>query len=244
MIYSIPAIDLLNGEVVRLQQGHYSKVTKYANTPLQIASEIADLGYSALHIIDLMGAKTGTPTIFSLLDNLLRLGLSVQVGGGIRRIEQAKTLIAKGVDRVIISTSALTEPKFFSDLIKSIGVKRVVLSLDIREGLIATHGWSQCSGKTIRSVLENYPALRNLIVTDISKDGTLASSINYNLYSAIINDFPDINLIAAGGISSIKSIQELNQIGCHACIIGKAYYEIEGLKETIVTTGFHRSKIC
>ncbi len=244
MICTIPAIDILNGQVVRLCRGDYKHITNYKGSPRQIAQQIADLGYTNLHIIDIIGAKTGKFTISPILDDILNLDLSIQVGGGIRTLNQANELIAKGVDRIIVSTSALTEQHFFSNLIQSIESQRIILSLDVYNQSIATNGWSNYIEKTISSVLHNYPLLKNLIVTDINQDGTMSSNINYNLYLAILNEFPHINLIAAGGISSIDSIDKLQQLGCTACIIGKAYYEIGGLKEKIVARGLHKGEIC
>ena len=195
MIYAIPAIDILNGQVVRLYQGHYNNVTKYAKTPIQIAKQFLRLGFSNLHIIDLMGAKTGIFTISPILEEILNLGLAVQVGGGIRTLDQAKSLIKKGVARIIVSTNALVDQHFLSLLLKSIGTKRVMLSLDIYKGAIATCGWKKYHGKTtINSILQNYALLENLIVTDISQDGTLSSKINCNLYRTILQEFPKINL--------------------------------------------------
>ena len=195
MIYAIPAIDILNGQVVRLYQGHYNNVTKYAKTPIQIAKQFLRLGFSNLHIIDLMGAKTGIFTISPILEEILNLGLAVQVGGGIRTLEQAEALITKGVDRIIVSTNALANQHFLPLLLKLLGSKRVVLSLDFYKGLIATCGWKQRNGKeTIASILQNYSFLENLIVTDISQDGTLSSKINCNLYRTILQEFPKINL--------------------------------------------------
>ena len=240
MIYSIPAIDLLNEKVVRLYQGNYENVTYYSDNPMQVAEQISGLGFSNIHIIDLMGAKTGDFTSFLLLEYILDLGLSVQVGGGIRTLKHAKKLIEKGVDRVIVSTKALVCQSFLSRLIKSIGAKRVILSLDICNGFPVIHGWKQYSNKTVHTVLQSYHSLNNLIVTDVIRDGTLSCRINHNLYSSILMDFPNINLIAAGGISSVDSIKELDKIGCTACIIGKAYYEINGFKEAVVAKAFHR----
>lgn len=239
MIYAIPAIDIIDYRVVRLRQGDYDKMTTYDVSPFELGRSIADQGFSHLHIIDLEGARRGKNSLLPQIRKFAELGLTLQVGGGIRTTEEALSLVEAGASRVIVSTGALNNPEFFPALMKAIGAHRTVLSLDVRNGTVATHGWFKDTGLTPLECLKKLPGLLNLIVTDISRDGTLSTDVNTSLYASISEAFQAIHLIAAGGISSIESIVKLEEAGCDACIVGKSFYESEGLSKELVAHGYN-----
>jgi len=240
MIYVIPAIDIIDGRVVRLLQGDYEKMTTYNISPIELGRSIAEQGFSHLHVIDLEGAKKGKNFLLPQIEELSKLGLKIQVGGGIRTTEEALRLIEAGADRVIVSTSALERPEFLPALIEVIGIHHIVLSLDVRNMTVATHGWLHNIDLNPVECLQKLPDLHHVIITDISKDGTLSTNLNTSLYTSIAESFPTINFIAAGGISSIESIVKLEQAGCNACIVGKSFYEIKDLSQELVKHGYHR----
>lgn len=240
MIYAIPAIDIIDGRVVRLLQGNYDKVTTYDVSPSEMGRSIAKQGFSHLHIIDLEGAKKGKNSLLPQIEELAALGLTIQVGGGIRTVEKARLLVDAGAHKVIVSTRALENSEFLPTLMDAIGVHRVILSLDVRNGTIVTDGWLKDSGLTPLEYLEKLSKLENLIITDVSRDGTLSADVNTSLYASVAEAFPEMHLIAAGGVSSIESIAHLEQAGCSGCIVGKSFYEVEGLREKLVEHGYHR----
>lgn len=231
----IPAIDILNGKVVRLLHGNYLSSTEYGNSPLEMAKHFQSLGFHHLHIIDLGGAKIGKPQIHPFIPDILSLGLTVQVGGGIRTIEDAKTYASLGV-KCILSTAALENRDLFFRFQELLGDK-LILSLDVIDGKIAVNGWTEKIEKTVDETIRELH-LKQVIVTDISKDGT-CSGINIELYKNIILNHPAILLYAAGGISSLNNIKELAAIGTAGSVIGKAFYEDHGFRNEVIA--FRRS---
>lgn len=220
-----PAIDLIDGACVRLSQGDYSKQKIYSQNPLEIARNFEDAGATMLHIVDLDGAKIGRPVNFETIKMICRgTLLSVQVGGGIRRIEDAEKLFKIGVDRIIIGTSATCDSGFIKELIRKYGYERIIVSVDARKDKVLTDGWVQDSGKTLNNFLIELKksGVRNIIFTDIESDGMLfgpnISSVKKVLKSGL-------NVIVAGGVSSEKNLEELAAAGPTGAIIGKALYE-------------------
>lgn len=222
----LPAIDILNGKVVRLFQGDYEKATYYADDPLNIAKTFANQGFPFLHVIDLAGAKAGFPQVVKEINDILSLGLEVQVGGGIRSLENAREYIAMGVKRIIIGTQALKNPSFIDELLQAFGADAVSVSLDVRNGKLAINGWIQEHPLPIESVLNQLEkqGIKNVIVTDISRDGTM-SGVNSYLYKPLVDSFQTINFYAAGGITTQFDIEDLEKVGVTGAIIGRAFYE-------------------
>ncbi|MCB1136343.1 MAG: 1-(5-phosphoribosyl)-5-((5-phosphoribosylamino)methylideneamino)imidazole-4-carboxamide isomerase, partial [Chlamydiia bacterium] len=177
-MHVIPAIDMIQDQVVRLFQGDYSKVTHYDWSPRAFAQSLADEGFTHLHVIDLEGARTGISTVLNTIRELRPLGLSIQVGGGVRTVDQAHALIDAGANRIIVSTRALQTPGFFTTLCATLGDERVALSLDVREGTVAVDGWLTDTGRSLFEILDELRSAQTVIVTDISRDGTGSSSVN------------------------------------------------------------------
>lgn len=232
---AIPAIDLLNGQCVRLHKGDYDEVTVYNRSPLGQAKTFKDAGFDHIHIVDLNGAKEGSfvnlPHIKQVIEEL---GISVQTGGGIRTFEDAEYLLEQGISKVICSSMAVkNEPDWIKLLEKY--PEKTILGMDLKDGKIAYAGWLETADESVDSFVNRMQekGLTEILCTDISKDGTLAGP-NQSLYEELKTKFPAIRLIASGGVSSMDDLHKLDGAGIEAAVIGKAYYEgritIEELK--------------
>ncbi len=219
----IPAIDILQGKVVRLLKGDYNKVTEYSEHPLNVARQFHHLGYKHLHVINLNGAKDGHSSIEEILKNIIDIGLSVQIGGGIRSIETAEKYITAGVDKLIVSTAVLLDQTFFKKLRKTFGQDKIIVSLDVVGGYVAIEGWKKTLNITVKQAIERLNP-KNIIITDISRDGTL-SGIDVMMYQDLASQYQEIKIQAAGGISSMEAIQQLEKAGIKGAIVGRAFYE-------------------
>lgn len=230
----IPAIDILNNKCVRLKQGDYSQLTIYHDNPEDVAKQFEKLGLSYIHVVDLDGAKQGKLINLMTIQNIIhKVSLPIQVGGGIRSIKDARILLAYGVDRIIIGTSAIEDLKLLEDLVSKFGSK-VAVGIDAKDGYIQTRGWLSNSKIDSISYIEKLVQLgiKTIIYTDIAKDGMLQGP-NFGIYKKLGQMF-NINIIASGGISSIDDLTKLKEIGLYGAIIGKAYYEGKlDLKEAI-----------
>ena len=223
---TIPAIDLLNGEAVRLHKGSYQEVTVYDKSPLNQAKKFKDAGFDHIHIVDLNGAKEGKfvnlPHIQQIIDEL---DISVQTGGGIRKFEDVEILLEAGLSKVICSSMAIKNEK---DWLKSLEKypENMILGMDLKNGKIAYSGWLETAEESVESFLSRMidQGLQEVLCTDISKDGTLAGP-NFELYNDLHKNFPQIRLIASGGVSSLEDLNILNEANIDAVVIGKAYYE-------------------
>jgi len=221
----IPAIDIIGGKCVRLSQGDYSKKTVYDNNLVKVAESFVDTGVEYLHIIDLDGAKKGQPVNNETISKIVaKVSVPVQVGGGIRTAEQAKTYLESGVQRVILGTSALSDPAMIQEIIAEYGPGRVVISIDGQDGQIAIKGWQEVTDK---SVLEFLPELKKLgvttiIYTDIKRDGTLKGP-NFTMIEKVLEQ--PFKVIIAGGVSTNEQAQQLNEMEAYGVIVGKALYE-------------------
>ncbi len=233
----IPAIDLLNGQCVRLQQGDYSQVTKYSADPIAVAKQFQDQGAVWLHVVDLDGAKAGHPVNQSIVERLVNeTQLRVDVGGGIRSIEIARRYLQAGVDRVILGTAAITRPLVLQTLIKEFGSQRVVVGLDLKKNQVATEGWMVTTGNSLQSTVQQFKqaGVTTLIVTDISKDGML-SGPNFDLCQTIAA--AGFQVVVSGGVSSNQDIERAKHRGFSGVITGKALYEG---KVTLKPNGFSK----
>ena len=224
-MFVIPAIDIIGGKCVRLVQGDFDKVTLYGNDPLEVAGQFAKNGAQMLHVIDLDGAKAGRPVNQSLILNMAKkVDLPVQVGGGIRSYQTAKEYLENGVQKVLLSTAAIENPDLIKRLIKKFGVDRIVVAADIKNGRFATDGWTKSGGQSVKesiAMLKNL-AVRNVLVTDVSKDGLLDGP-NFALTKQFID--AGFQTIGAGGVSTLADIEEFNKLGAYGAVIGKAVYE-------------------
>lgn len=229
-----PAIDLLAGRCVRLTHGDFTKCTVYSEDPVAVAKGFAQAGATHLHVVDLEGSRSGEPVESRIIHCLVRdSGLKVQVGGGIRRVEHARELIALGVDRIVLGSLAVRDPGGVRQLLQEYGGERVTLALDLRlekggaeTAKLATDGWTQEAADTPWSVLRQFLSWggTSVLVTDIGRDGALAGT-NLALYKFILERYAGVSLMASGGVSSSQDVEDLSRAGAYAAVIGKALYE-------------------
>lgn len=223
----IPAIDLIDGQCVRLHQGDYSQKKIYAEDPIAIAKTFEQAGLRHLHVVDLDGAKAGRPVHIALLKRLVAsTSLQVDTGGGIRNMEHIRELLDAGVHQVNLGSQALREPEFLIQALEIFGAEKIILSADVKGDFLAISGWQETLPITWETYLINpeLSALRHLCVTDIALDGTLSGPAKA-LYERITQRFPHLELIASGGVSSLQDLPILAAIPCAGVIIGKAIYE-------------------
>ncbi|WP_283125425.1 1-(5-phosphoribosyl)-5-[(5-phosphoribosylamino)methylideneamino]imidazole-4-carboxamide isomerase [Providencia stuartii] len=228
----IPALDLIDGNVVRLHQGDYAKQTDYGNDPLPRLQQYEQQGAKLLHLVDLTGAKDPQKRQITLLKKLLAgVSVPVQVGGGIRSEEDVKALLEAGATRVVIGSTAVTQPELVKTWFERYGGEAIVLALDVRinqQGMkeIAISGWQENSNLSLEQAIDMYQpyGLKHVLCTDISKDGTLTGS-NVNLYQEISQQYPDIALQASGGIGCLADIAKIPSSGAAGVIVGRALLE-------------------
>lgn len=225
----MPAIDLRGGACVRLFQGRFDAVTQYGD-PFERLRAFARAGAEWVHIVDLDGAKQGSPAQSDLIARLTaETSLNVQCGGGVRSRAHVEALLASGVARVVVGSVAVREPHTVRDWIDAFGVDRICLALDLRargdDWEVASEGWTAAGGKSLVEALECYPKLNlHVLVTDISRDGALTGP-NLALMHAIRSLRPDVRLQASGGVSSLSDLTALRDTGASAAIVGRALYE-------------------
>ena len=233
----IPAIDLLEGNCVRLNQGNYNKVTKFNSDPIAQSLKWREEGAKRLHIVDLDGAKTGLPINDSIIRDIAsKVKIPIQVGGGIRSIDRAESLIGYGVDKIIIGTVAIENPEILKSLVKAYP-NRVILGIDANQGKVATRGWVKQSNILAKDLASKFSNLEisSIIATDIATDGTLKGpNLNAMKEIAIASQVP---IIASGGIGCIAdllSLIPLERYGVKSVIVGRALYDKAiDLKEAI-----------
>tara|TARA_B100000427_G_scaffold325123_1_gene331438 strand:+ start:386 stop:1135 length:750 start_codon:yes stop_codon:yes gene_type:complete len=233
-----PAIDLKNGQCVRLNKGDYQQIKTYSDDPLSVAQEWVNQGTKNLHIIDLDGAKSGKPVNFDHISNIKETfpNLYIQVGGGIRNIDDINLYLNIGIDRLILGTKIIDDLNFLSTLDKQIK-ERIIVDIAIKNGNLATEGWKKSTAYDSKKFINNLKQhnISEVVFTDVSKDGMLAG-INFSAIENIVKS-NDISVIASGGISSIDDIKKLDTLtkyGLSGAVIGKALYEQKiNLNETI-----------
>ena len=227
MIKLIPAIDIIDGRCVRLTKGNYNEKTIYHENPVDVAKEFEQLGLTHLHLVDLDGAKSDHVININVLKAIsTQTNLHIDFSGGIKSDSDIKDVFNNGANMVTIGSVAVNNPYLFNKWLKEYGPQKIILGADIKNGSIAINGWKDETKKSIYSFLEHYISLGiiNILCTDITKDGTLSGPA-YNLYTEILRRFPEINLIASGGVSSNEDIIKLDKLGVKAVVFGKAYYE-------------------
>lgn len=222
----IPAIDLLDGQVVRLQKGDYEKKTVYNDNPVEEAAKFKEAGFSHIHVVDLNGAKSGKFENLSTIKQIIEeTGLSVQTGGGVRSLADIEQLLDAGLSGIICSSMAVKKPEEWIRAIKDY-TEQMILGLDLKDGKMAYGGWVETSDQSIADFLKPMmdAGLQTVLSTDIARDGML-SGPNVEMYQDLQNEFPDLNWIASGGVSNIKDLQELQKLSLYGVVVGKAYYE-------------------
>ena len=219
-----PAIDLYEGKAVRLKRGDFAQMTVYGDDPISVAYGFKDEGATALHIVDLEGARDGEPVNYDVIKKIAsESGLFVQVGGGIRTQKAIDRYLSAGVKRVIIGTAAVSTPGFLQEMVSKYD-ETIAVSIDIKEGFVAIKGWTEVSNQNALdycSTMKEH-GVKTLICTDISKDGMLGGT-NIELYKTLRSKLP-ISLIASGGVSTLDEIMTLKELGMNGVILGKAIY--------------------
>lgn len=221
-----PAIDLMEGSPVRLTNGDFAAKNKYDVSLKKIVKQFETFA-SGIHIIDLDGARSGrvqnSKTIQSLIDSTQ---IPIQLGGGIRTLEAIEEWLFRGINRVIIGTKALTNPALIQQFTNNFGFDQIVISTDIKQGKVMTNGWTESNEISVFQFIEDeiQKGFQKFIVTDIEQDGTLKGA-SIELYKELKKRFPNIYLLAAGGVGSIKDLQNLSTTGINGAIFGKAFYE-------------------
>ncbi len=219
-----PAIDLLEGQAVRLYKGDYAQKTVYSADPLQVARDFCAQGAKQAHLVDLEGAATGDAPQLELICAIKReTGLFCEVGGGIRSMETVERYLDGGIDRVILGTAAVTYPEFLKCAVERYG-NRIAVGVDLRDGKVAIRGWKDTTELDAFDFCRNLQdiGVNTLICTDISRDGAMRGA-NLELYRHLADQF-DMRIIASGGVSSLEDVRELRKMDMYGAILGKAYY--------------------
>lgn len=227
MIQIIPAIDLIDGKCVRLTQGDYARKKIYNENPLDVAQSFEDAGIQRLHLVDLDGAREKRIINYKVLESIAtHTGLSIDFGGGLQSDEDLRIAFDSGAAQVTGGSIAVKAPEVFLSWLEKFGNERIILGADARDGKIAVSGWQETTGISLFTFLEDYTAkgIRYTISTDVAKDGLLQGP-STELYQQIGEKFPELSLIASGGISTMADIQTLNALGIYGVIVGKAIYE-------------------
>lgn len=225
-----PAIDLLDGGVVRLLKGDFNAVTVYGDNPGAVAETFKTAGSDWIHVVDLAGARDGKRGQSAAIEAIAGTGIKVQAGGGVRDTADIEALLEMGVSRVVIGSLAITEPETVLPWLDRFGAERVTLALDVQyingDYRPAVRGWTDVLTVTIDDVIAAYSGceLQHALVTDIARDGDL-SGPNGQLYTRLMRAYPGIQWQASGGISSLQDIEALRESGCAGAVTGRAIYE-------------------
>lgn len=227
MIELIPAIDIINGQCVRLTKGDYNQKTVYHDSPAEVAQSFAQIGFQRLHVVDLDGAKSKHIVNVEALQTITsHTKLTVDFGGGIKTDADIEQAFNHGASMVTVGSIAVTQPSLFISWMKKYGADRLILGADVRNGKISINGWKEDSEEDLLPFLKKYvdAGVHNVLCTEISKDGTLQGPA-IDLYKEVMSAYPDLHLIASGGVSSIDDIKALDAAGIPAVVFGKAIYE-------------------
>lgn len=222
----LPAIDIRDNKCVRLTQGDFNKVTVYSENPLDMALKWEEEGASYLHLVDLDGARSEAFVNKLSIEKIVKnINIPVQIGGGIRSEKKVKELLDLGVSRVILGTAAVENIELLERLLDIYGNEKIVVSIDAKDGKVATRGWeviSQLDSLSMCKKLEDM-GIRTIVYTDISKDGMLEGP-NFSVYEKLMEE-TNLHIIASGGVSFLEDIIRLNNMDIYGAIIGKAFYD-------------------
>ena len=223
----IPAIDIIDGKCVRLTQGDFGQMKIYREDPVDVALEFqhADLEY--LHLVDLDGAKKGEVVNWSIVEDIQgKTALSVDFGGGVSQDDEVEYLLELGINQINVGSLAIKEPDKFIRWLKKYGAENFILSADVRNENVMINGWLESANYRVLDLADQFieQGLQYLTCTDIGSDGMLKGP-NFDLYKKLKERFPTLKINASGGISSIKDLKGLKDLGVHGAIIGKAIYE-------------------
>lgn len=223
----IPAIDVIDGKCVRLTEGDYAQKIIYNENPLEVAKAFEAAGIQRLHLVDLDGAKAGAVKNWKVLESIaLNTKLIIDFGGGIKTDDDVALVFERGATLATIGSIAVANPALFLSWVSTYGAERFFLGADVKDNCIAVNGWMQTSNTAIESFIGDYlvQGITNIFCTDVSKDGRLQGPSTL-LYQSLIGLFPNVKLVASGGVSSLQDLEKLDQIGCAGAIVGKAIYE-------------------
>ena len=221
-----PAIDMKNGQCVRLRQGAFKDITIYSDAPEKVAAHWQEKGASFLHLVDLDGALAG----YSVKEEVIRriadtVSIPIEIGGGIRSKEAVERMLGLGVRRVIIGTKAVEHPEFLRDMVRTFGEEAIVAGVDAKDGMVAVEGWEKVSSLTASDLcltMKEY-GVRHIVYTDISRDGML-SGPNVEATRKLTEE-TGLDIIASGGVSCMEDLKCLHEAGIRGAVIGKALYE-------------------
>ena len=223
----IPAIDIIDGKCVRLTEGDYSQKKIYNEHPLEVAKEFEDAGLIRLHLVDLDGAKAGSVKNWKVLETIAgKTSLVIDFGGGIKTAKDVQIVFESGAAFATVGSIAVKNEEEFVNWLLQFGAEKFLLGADVKEEKIAVSGWLEKTDIWVYDFIEKYiqHGVQQIFCTDVSKDGKLEGP-SVDLYKNIIQKFPNLHFIASGGVSEIKDVETLYEIGCRGVIIGKAIYE-------------------
>lgn len=227
MIELIPAIDIIDGQCVRLTKGDYGQKKVYSDSPAEVARHFESLGFKRLHVVDLDGAKSKHVVNDGVLRRITNeTSLCVDFGGGIKTEADLEKAFAAGADMVTVGSIAVTNPALFLEWVDRYGAEKLILGADVRHGKVSINGWKEDSEEDLLPFLGQYVerGVRNVLCTEISKDGTMQGPA-VELYERIMAAYPSLHLIASGGVSCNADIRTLERRGIPAVVFGKAFYE-------------------
>ena len=223
----IPAIDIIDGKCVRLTEGDYAQKTIYNENPLEVAKSFEDAGIKRLHLVDLDGAKAGVVKNWKILESIaLHTKLVIDFGGGIKTDQDVALVFERGASLATIGSIAVANPELFLNWVSTYGAHAFFLGADVKDNLIAVNGWMKTSNISINDFIGGYldKGITNIFCTDVTKDGRLEGPSTV-LYQSLLTMFPNLKLVASGGVSSLQDLETLANIGCAGAIVGKAIYE-------------------
>ncbi|MFA6597587.1 MAG: 1-(5-phosphoribosyl)-5-[(5-phosphoribosylamino)methylideneamino]imidazole-4-carboxamide isomerase [Ignavibacteriaceae bacterium] len=223
----IPAIDLYENKIVRLKKGDFNQVTFYEQTPLAKAKEFEQHGFEWLHIVDLLGSKTGTISVEAIIRKVKKeTKLNIEFGGGVRNVQTVSQLFEIGVDKIIIGSLSVKNKIEFETILKKYPSYNLIIAVDALDDMLAVSGWTEATSISVYDHIKycSQLGLTHFLCTDISKDGMLTGT-NIGLYKNILARFPNINLIASGGIKDLDDVIKVKEIDPYGVVIGRAIYE-------------------
>lgn len=227
MMQIIPAIDIIDGKCVRLEQGQYHKQKTYFENPVEVAKLFEGHGISRLHLVDLDGAKAKHIVNWRVLEQITNeTNLIVDFGGGVKTDKDIGLAFESGASMITVGSIAVQNQVLFLDWLQKFGPEKIILGADLKDGNVVTHGWLQSSDWKWNPFLTHYldAGVTKVLCTDVAKDGMMEGP-SFTLYQSILNAFPDVFLIASGGVRNIDDLNQLQEMGCPAAIVGKAIYE-------------------
>ena len=223
----IPALDILDGKLVRLEKGIYQSHKVYSENPFEAAKQFANNNFDLIHIVDLSGSKEGRINTIDLLKRIKsKLKIKIQFGGGIRSLDDALRLTDNGIDKIILGSISITNKKEFEKIIQHLGQEKVISAVDTDDEIIKIRGWTESADINIYDHVSYClsKGIETILCTDIKKDGMLTGP-NLKLYQKLMTQFPAAKIIASGGVSKIEDVEELKSHELYAVVIGKAIYE-------------------